>query len=258
MRSPVRDGYREVNRAGWQRLAARGVESSQPVSRNDLAYAHAWLDPDDWLPWARIATVLCLAAGGGQQGPLFASLGRHVTVLDLSAAQLERDRATAAVHGLAIETVQGDMLDLGALRPRRFDLVWQAVSSLYVPDVRRLYREVASVLEPGGLYRVEHCEPAAMQLAPRRPWDGRAYRLARPAMPKRDVWSDHAGGVLWQYRHSLEDLLGGLCDAGFAIVRVAERSAPTLGDEPGSYEHVSRYLPSFISVLARYEAGRRP
>ena len=94
-------------------------------------------------------SVLCLAAGGGQQGPLFASLGLEVTVVDISPAQLETDREVAHRRGLAIETVEADMLDLSQLHGAGFDLVYQPVSALYVPDVPALDREVARTLRPG-------------------------------------------------------------------------------------------------------------
>ena len=35
--------------------------------------------------------VLCLAAGGGWHGPLFASLGAEVTVVDISGEMIERE-----------------------------------------------------------------------------------------------------------------------------------------------------------------------
>ena len=78
-----------------------------------------------------------------------------------------------------IERLECDVLDLSPLADRRFDLVYQPVSTLYLPDVRRCYRQVASVLRPGGLYWSEHWNPVEMQLDPETAWDGRAYRLSK-------------------------------------------------------------------------------
>src|SRR5579862_5690020 len=72
--------------------------------------------------------VLCLAGGGGQQSAAFGLLGANVTVLDLSPAQLERDRLAAAHYQQTITTVQGDMRDLSQLAPAAFDLVFQPYS----------------------------------------------------------------------------------------------------------------------------------
>ena len=74
--------------------------------------------PADWFPPLAGLDVLCLASGGGQQGPILAAAGANVTVFDNSPNQLAQDRLVADREGLAIETVQGDMADLSRL-PRR-------------------------------------------------------------------------------------------------------------------------------------------
>ena len=62
----------------------------------------------------------------GQQSVAFALLGTKVTVVDLSDAQLERDRGGAAQLGLDLSTLQGDMRDLSHLDAARFDIVYHA------------------------------------------------------------------------------------------------------------------------------------
>lgn len=48
---------------------------------------------------------LCIASGGGQQGPIFAVAGADVTVLDLSNKQVEQDDKVAKRDGLALKVV---------------------------------------------------------------------------------------------------------------------------------------------------------
>jgi GT2 family glycosyltransferase/SAM-dependent methyltransferase len=254
--------YREVNREAWSYWAWSGSSSSRPVVDGDFAVARAWLDPHGWIPWDEVETVLCLAAAGGQQAPLFASLGRRVTLLDLSPDQLELDRCIALERGLEIETIEADMLDLEALEDRRFDLVFQPVSACYVPDVRQLYGRVMSVLRPGGLYDVEHWNPVSMQLWRLGEWDGRAYRLVSPqrsgvAVPwdlSEELETDDEVQS-WHYIHPLEDLIGGLCDSGFAIARFAERTHGDFEATPGSEEHRAAFAPPYLRVLARRPAS---
>src|SRR5689334_1410195 len=150
----------------------RGSHSSRAYGPEQFSRARQLLDPAGWFPWRRLRTVLCLAGGGGQQGPLFASLGYEVTVVDLSPEQLEQDRATARRHGLTLDCVEADMQDLSALPQGSFDLVYQPVSSLYVADIRQCYRQVAAVTRPGGLFFSEHWNPVQMQLAEGRPGHG--------------------------------------------------------------------------------------
>jgi SAM-dependent methyltransferase len=249
--------YRKVNRLAWSKLARRGCDSSRPASRQQFADARLSLDPDCWIDWSKVRQVLCLASGGGQQAPLFASLDCRVTSVDLCPEQLQRDRATARRYGLDLECLEADMLDLSPLYGRDFDLVYQAISSCYVPDVRKLYAEVSRVVRGGGYYRVEHWNPTNMQLADDHLWTGRGYELVRPYVSgQRCVWHDgdnHAGDrtECWHYIHTLSDLIGGLCDQSFAVLRFAERQA---GEEPRS--GVYSYVPPFLSLYARKLKGQ--
>ena len=113
------------NRAAWDREVDRGNEWTRPVGPDVIARARAgdWSVvligyepvPRGWFP-ADLAgvAVLCLASGGGQQGPVLAAAGADVTVFDNSPRQLGRDDEVAARDGLAVRTVLGDMRDLGA------------------------------------------------------------------------------------------------------------------------------------------------
>lgn len=252
------DEYEKVNRRAWQQLNNVGCEWTIPVSDSDLANAKEILDPYGWFPWDRLSRVLCLAAGGGQQGPLFAHLGLKVTVLDLSPAQLERDRAAAARFGLEIELVEGSMENLGALAGRQFDLVYQPVSAVYVPDVRRVYRGVYQLLAANGLYRVCHWNPIYTQLPEDDAWDGSGYRLVYPQTMRnqpivqhwRQVGSERVPSVSWEFIHPLDELIGGLCDQGFVIARFREDAPAHLTGQPGSEEHLAAFVPRRFAILA--------
>ena len=108
------------NRAAWDREVDRGNEWTRPVGPDVTARARTgdWSVvligyepvPRHWFPASiKGAAVLCLASGGGQQGPVLAAAGADVTVFDNSPRQLARDEQVAARDGLAIRTVLGDM-----------------------------------------------------------------------------------------------------------------------------------------------------
>jgi SAM-dependent methyltransferase len=249
--------YRTVNREAWNRLAAAGSDSSQPLGSAELVQAAEWLCPEEWLPWQEIRTVLCLASGGGQQAPAFAMLGYEVTVVDLSPEQLARDSQVAETLGLPLQCIEGNMLDLSILHGSRFDLVYQPISACYVPDVEELFRQVAAVLAPGGWYDVEHWNPVHVQLAGLGAWQN-GYVVERPqgtGVPS--IWTSETEGAqaeqitCWHFVHSLHDLIGGLCRNGFVVQRLRERPRGDPLAAPGSHEHLSAYLPAFMRVLAQ-------
>jgi SAM-dependent methyltransferase len=219
--------------------------------------ARALLDPYGWLSWDGVRSVLCLASGGGLQGPLFAYLGFDVTVADISPGQLARDREVAEQRNLQLELLEADMLDLGSLHGRNFDLVYQGVSACYVPDVDQLYREVAAVLRPGGTYVVDHWAPHHLQLDAAHRWDGTAYRLNRPVTDTAPIlWQapDEIVGrtaTCWHFVHPLSRLVGGLCAAGFAVTGFEEINVGDASAEPDSEAHLAAHLPPLIRLMAR-------
>lgn len=223
----------EPDPAAWDRLAADPrFAGPQPVEDPEAA-----LDP--WVREEGVSgkALLCLGAGGGRQGPLHAAAGANVTVVDVSDAMLEHDRRA----GLRVRRTSMD--DLGAIGP--FDLVVQPVSACYVPDLARVYAEVARVLRPGGLYVVQHKQPASLQGGARPPWTLRHPLVDGAALPPEDA--PHREPGTREFLHSLDAILGGLCRAGFVIEDVVE---PPRGDALAPDDRAS-YLPPYLKIKAR-------
>ena len=252
------------NTARWQALAEADALFTRPALDLDAGSARAWIDPQGRLGDLHGKEVLCLAAGGGQQSAAFALLGARVTVFDLSAAQLARDRAVAAHYQVAITTRQGDMRDLSAFASAAFDLVWHPYSLNFVPDVAVVLREVARVLRPGGLYYLQCANPFFMGLS-ERDWTGQGYALRHPYTDGAVIISDDPEWVYdraahpdapipgpREYRHTLSTLLNGLIDQGFTLRHVddtldvpADPAAP-----PGIWEHFTAVAPPWIALWA--------
>lgn len=199
--------------------------------------------------------MLCLASGGGQQSAVFGLLGGHVTVLDLCEGQLRGDRAAAEHYGYEVRTVKGDACDLALFADASFDVIYQAPSMSWIPDVRAVYREVHRVLRPGGMYRVALANPA-VHLAH---WDGIGYRIVdrykggRVLKNAAGVENMDEGEFTGDHRHLLRDSVGDLLEAGFIIRYFAEDSVhfrgPVTG-EPGSWTHLQYFLGWGINVVA--------
>lgn len=172
------------NRAAWDRQVERGNEWSRPVSPETIARARAgdWsvvligYQPVDrsWFPADLTdVDVLCLASGGGQQGPTLAAAGARVTVFDNSPRQLEQDRMVADREGLELRTVLGDMRDLSVFADASFDLVFNPVSNLFVPELAPVWRSVSGCCAPVARCSAASSTPTSTSSTARR-WTGGA------------------------------------------------------------------------------------
>jgi ubiquinone/menaquinone biosynthesis C-methylase UbiE len=206
--------------------------------------------------------VLCLAGGGGQQSAVFALLGANVTVFDLAPEQLEADQRAADHYGYIVRTIQGDMRDLSPLPTAHFDRVYQPISTLFIPDLRELYRGVARVTKSGGLYHSQYAVPL-LYMAEQRPWDGEAYmlRITQPYMRGAIFETEDGrlnfseGRFFAEFHHLLSDIINGHIAEGFEIRGVWEDPRPDGGPplqelEPGTQEHNERFIPFGLAVVA--------
>ena len=159
----------EYNRTAWNREVEIGNIWTVPVGSEvvEAARRGEWQIvltptkpvPADWYPQPlQGKEVLCLASGGGQQGPILAAAGARVTVFDNSDRQLASDRMVAERDGLEIHTVQGDMADLSAFADESFDLIVHPVSNTFAPDILPVWREAYRVLRHGGILIAGICK----------------------------------------------------------------------------------------------------
>lgn len=247
------------NRQAWDDRARRAHQVVRPLSEGELIEELRTLDPYGWLEGdLRGKRVLCLAGGGGRQSALFALAGAEVTVCDLSTEMLALDRQVAEQHGRSVETVEASMDDLSALPPASFQVVYQPTSSCYVPNLAAVYREVARVCQPGGIYISQHKQPRSLQAEAEPSGDG--YRVVhrsnyRGPLPE-VTGSDHREEGMDEYLHGWEELVGGLCRAGFVVEDLSEPKLADPTSPPGSFAHRSAYLPPYVRLKARRVADR--
>lgn len=245
------------NRAAWDREVASGNEWTRPVGPDVVARARAgeWSIvligyepvPRDWFPDDLAgADVLCLASGGGQQGPVLAAAGATVTVFDNSPAQLGRDEAVAARDGLTLTTVLGDMRDLSAFGDATFDLIFHPVSNVFCPDLAPVWRECHRVLRAGGILMAGFMNPD-LYIFDIEALDRRGELVVRNPIPyctldlpedQRRVYGD--GPI--EYSHTLTEQIGGQLAAGFRLTHFVER--PHHGDATAAY------LPGYFATRA--------
>lgn len=246
------------NKHAWNRQVEQGNQWTVPVSSKDVERARQgdWQVvltptipvPRDWFPPLKGIDLLCLASGGGQQGPILAAAGAKVTAFDNSPSQLAQDQMVAERDGLTIKTLEGDMADLSVFTDESFDLIFHPVSNVFVPAVRPVWQEAYRVLRKGGALLSGFCNPA-MYI-----FDLALYEqgilTAKYPLPYSDLTSldqEEQAKFLdenWalEFSHTLEHQIGGQIDAGFVIAGFYEDGDPS--------EHLTKYLPGFIATRA--------
>ena len=244
----------EHNRKAWDELARQKQRFTQAAKDEEFKNPLAILDGCGWLGGSIAGKrLLCLAAGGGRQGPLYAATGAVVTVVDVSAAQLELDREVAASRKLDLKTVQTSMDDLSMFQAAEFDIVVHPVSTCYVDDLRAVYDSVARVTRPNGIYVSQHKQPTSMQADVEPSPNG--YELTATYYhdgPLHSVrGSLHREEGTLEYVHRWEQLIGLMCRAGFVVEDLSEPIHADESAKPGSFAHRSQYVAPYVRVKAR-------
>ena len=253
---------RDYNRTVWNREVERNNRWTVPVgsdviteARNgtwDIVLTPSIPVPHSWFPELKGLNVLCLASGGGQQGPIMAAAGANVTVLDNSPMQLKQDRFVAERDSLTIRTVEGDMADLHMFPDESFSLIIHPVSNVFVPDVRPVWKEAFRVLQHGGLLLAGMNNPAVYlfdyELADRTGILQVKYKLPysdTDSLDERERIKRMNDGETFEFSHTLDDQLGGQLDAGFVLTGFYEDSWSADEDEP-----LSDYMQTFFATRA--------
>jgi len=259
---PTMFSVHDHNRDAWDELARQQVPLARPAGEKEFAKPQFIINPFGWVDFeVRGRRVLCLAAGGGKHSALFAAAGAETTVVDISPAMLDLDRKLAADRGFKVNVVEASMDNLAALPDAHFDLVVQPVSTCYVPSVAPVYREVARVTAPGGLYISQHKQPGSLQASLRAAPLGYAllepYYRSGPLPPVPSGSALRESGTL-EFMHRWDELLGGLCRAGFVIEDTFEPKHGDATAAPGSFGHRCWFIPPYFAIKARRRATAPP
>lgn len=250
------------NREAWNSYVRRGIRWSIPVTSEEIARAKEgdWkiiltpnkAVPREWFGAIEGKRVLCLASAGGQQAPILAAAGARVVSFDNSDEQLKQDELVAKRDGLELETIRGDMANLSELEDESFDLIFNGVSNLFVPDLAPVWKECARVLKPGGSLLVGFMNPMYFLFDHFEAEQTGEYvvRYIPPYtdlthLPAEKLQQMIANREALEYGHSLTAQLAGQMQAGLVITDLYE------DDWDAESTHFNKFGDMFIATLAR-------
>ena len=229
------DQVGQYNRNAWDHAHHTSLRQwTEPVSTDEVNEARDGIIkikltphkhvPQAWFPELRGKKVLCLAAGGGQQGPLLAAAGAEVTVLDNSPRQLAQDAFVAQRDRLTINTELGDIRDLSRFSDQSFDVVL-SLGAGHVEDLNTVWQQIGRITKKNGTLLSGFTNPFEY-IFDLKAWDEDKL-VVRHTIPYADIHDLTADerqelivdkGEPFFFSNSLEDQIQGQIAAGFVIV----------------------------------------
>ncbi|WP_102262802.1 class I SAM-dependent methyltransferase [Mesobacillus jeotgali] len=206
--------------------------------------------PRSWFPQSMAGLkVLCLASGGGQQGPVLAAAGADVTVVDISKKQLEQDEFVAKRDGLTLSTLQCSMTDLSAFGDEQFDLIIHPVANLFVEDISQVWKEASRLLKDKGTLISGFTNPLLFIFDDEEDMKGNLVVKNKIPASSLDNLTDEEkeeymnSDQTIEFGHTLEDQIQGQIDAGLVIAGLYE-------DDFGGRRPLDEYIKCFVATRA--------
>jgi len=252
------DNLLEHNRTAWNEEVKKGNIWTIPATEEDINKARNGdykivltpfkPVPKEWLGNIKGKKILCLASGGGQQGPILAAAGAKVTVFDNSDQQLKRDADAAEKFDLDLITFQGNMQDLSCFSDQTFDLIIHPVSNCFIDDILPVWKESYRVLKQNGKLLSGFCNPIMYMIDWKKAEKSNRYELVH-AIPYSDLKSLTPKmkqkyikeKTVFEFGHSLSDQIQGQLDAGFVLTGMYE-------DQGGDF--LDKFTDTFIATNA--------
>jgi SAM-dependent methyltransferase len=246
------------NRQAWNHEVQIGNIYTIPVTKDEIMAAFKGEYkiiltptkpvPADWLGEIRGKQVLCLASGGGQQGPILAAAGAEVTVFDNSDEQLKRDSQMANCYHLPLKVVQGNMQDLSCFPDRSFDLIVHPVSNCFIDDILPVWKECYRVLRTPGRLLSGFNNPLvyAIDLEEAKRTGRCEIKNALPysdlkSLSAQEIQRYRDENIPFEFGHTLADQIGGQIAAGFLLAGFYEDKGEELLDA---------YVDSYVATEA--------
>lgn len=221
----------EANKSAWNEEVRNGNCWTRIVDEKRIEKAREgepdiWVTPTKCVPTSWISSfkgkkVLNACGGGGQQTPTLTAYGADVTVLDLSPMQLEQDRIALERYGLDAVRVEGSVTSL-PFEDDSFDHILNPCSLNFVEDLGRVYDEFRRVLKVGGSLILGIANPILYIFDDKKQEKRLRVKYTLPfsdtkSLSRKELEKRIRNNDTVEFSHTLQTILGGLTDRGFAI-----------------------------------------
>lgn len=191
--------------------------------------------------------VLGLASGGGQQGPVMAAHGYHVTILDNSMRQLKAESLVAEREKYPVLALQADMTRPFPFKDESFDIIIHPVSNCYIENLQPTWNECYRVLRHGGVMMAGWTNPMTYMFDDDTLDSRDVPLIVRNKLPYNGRVEVEKGAELrldtgYQFSHTWETQIGGQLKAGFLLKDFYEDTDPEI--------HLGEYTSLFAASLA--------
>ena len=186
------------------------------------------------------ARALDLGCGSGTHSTWMAEGGAAVVGCDLSSTMLALARERARAHRVELELCLADISTALPFADATFDLALTATALHYVADLATTMREIARVLQPGGIFIASVLHPMSTARFPRLNPEQTA---APDGWATRQTWASHyfdaparevetpwlacgevssAGRRIGCYHHTIDEYFHAMRAAGLTLIDLCE------------------------------------
>ena len=204
--------------------------------------------PQEWFPKLKNKNVLGLASGGGQQGPIFVAHGANVTIMDLSARQIESEKVVAEREGYSIRIIKGDMSKPLPFEDNEFDIIFNPISNCFIEDIQPVWKECARIIKKGGILMMAFVKEEHFMFEP--DFKNEDVLISRHSLPfnpltdltREQIEKKKEAHMPLAFSHTLTEQIGGLLKEGFELTDLYEDC-----DGGGLFD---KYMNSYVAVRA--------
>ncbi|MBU2441435.1 MAG: class I SAM-dependent methyltransferase, partial [Nanoarchaeota archaeon] len=169
--------------------------------------------------------ILEVGCGGAQCSIAFAKKGAICTGLDISKNQLDYAEKIVKKNKVKVKLIKKDIQTLSGIKSNSFDIVFSAYALLYVPNLKKCFKEINRVLKTGGIFVFSHDSPFFLTLDAKTKKIVRSY-LRTGKQEEIDFGPDGSKHKFVFYNRKLSEIYNSLVETGFFVKKILEPYYP--------------------------------